>query len=604
MAAIDTTSESTHKFTYINTLVNEFYKFMGDIYIEHKLLVLKEQAAATATKTTTETTEPTKPTESNNSNKSFSEYFLFKLYYNYGIKRRMVNDHIALLYYAKNLKGYKTSNAITMLCRHMMLDLNIMRIISLGIPKAVKIDDFCKSYDIDKANVDTSFDSLQNLKYRVYKFSEGTMMTYNPTLQKYSSTITDTTDTASDSESVPVPLSVVSVLSAATLDDEEDNNDDTKKTNSTSNLSSEIQENFNKQFMYSTRKVVGTSSFCSLKTFFEMFEENNKIANTNLENIPAEIINDKVLVFNIEHPENRVISSQIRNFNTLCAVFEFKSDYTAGRQHYQIMKIDCSKLIEGEGDSELEILIREGFNELGKDMVSQIQVSSFKKQVQEYNVNLHLPEIIKSFEKLSDDGKIKTAISIQELSIERLESIVQNKPKDFQGYIIYGINGERTKITNAKYKVLRDLKGNKPIVIEQWNTKNLFYLYWRLVKENTIEQFLAEFDNPLGLNGPNTFIYTKLFNWFLSIVKNYAFSLFQRYHYTFVKRTVQKSDIPFSMKPMCGDLHKSYLENRTPISTTMVEKYIFDQPISKIFWRLFLDTNAAPNAANATPNTA
>ena len=55
MAAIDTTSDSTHKFTYVNTLVNEFYKFMGDIYIEHKLLVLKEQAAAT----TTETTEPT-----------------------------------------------------------------------------------------------------------------------------------------------------------------------------------------------------------------------------------------------------------------------------------------------------------------------------------------------------------------------------------------------------------------------------------------------------------------------------------------------------------------------------------------------------------------
>ena len=48
------------------------------------------------------------------------------------------------------------------------------------------------------------------------------------------------------------------------------------------------------------------------------------------------------------------------------------------------------------------------------------------------------------------------------------------------------------------------------------------------------------------------------------------------------------------MKPMCGDLHTEYLKNKVPISPTMVEKYIFDQPVSKIFWRIL---NSFSNAA-------
>ena len=59
---------------------------------------------------------------------------------------------------------------------------------------------------------------------------------------------------------------------------------------------------------------------------------------------------------------------------------------------------------------------------------------------------------IKSFEKLEEDGITKTIINFNELSFESINEIVQNKPKDFQGYIIYGLNGERTKFSNKKYK--------------------------------------------------------------------------------------------------------------------------------------------------------
>ena len=43
------------------------------------------------------------------------------------------------------------------------------------------------------------------------------------------------------------------------------------------------------------------------------------------------------------------------------------------------------------------------------------------------------------------------------------------------------------------------------------------------------------------------------------------------------------------MKPMCGDLHTEYMKNKVPISPTMVEQYIFSQPVNKMFWRIFVD---------------
>jgi hypothetical protein len=141
---------------------------------------------------------------------------------------------------------------------------------------------------------------------------------------------------------------------------------------------------------------------------------------------------------------------------------------------------------------------------------------------------------------------------------------------------------------NPKYKELRTLKGNKPIVIEQWNTKNLFYLYWRLVKLQMIPQFITEFDTTGGWS------YNQLFYWFATLARGYAINLFRVYHTSFVKKTMDKYNIPYSMKPMCGDLHTMYKTNKMPISQSMVENYIFQQSSGKMFWRLFAGNN--PNS--------
>ena len=68
-----------HKFTYINDLVDKFYKYMADSYItysinkadyDYKCLNFIEQ---------------TDVRQVNNANKSFIEYFLFDLFYNFAL---------------------------------------------------------------------------------------------------------------------------------------------------------------------------------------------------------------------------------------------------------------------------------------------------------------------------------------------------------------------------------------------------------------------------------------------------------------------------------------------------------------------------------------
>jgi len=387
------------------------------------------------------------------------------------------------------------------------------------------------------------------------------MMTYNPSLKKYNITIINTES-----------------------DDEDEDGDENKAYNNLDTLSNDLEKidldknieiQFNNQFMYSTRKVLGTGSFGSNKSFLDMFEENNKLYNTDLSIIPSDLIKDTVLVFNIEHPENNIISTIKRNTNTLCAVFKFKPENTSISEFTTIMSIEYLP-----DTPEYETLIYNGFKNLATNMVTQIQVSNYKKYLKDNNVNVnfYLPKIVKSFSNTNNE-----IIDIHTVNIEKLERIVNSKSKYFHGYILYGLNGERTKITNKKYKDLCELKGNKPIVIDQSNTKNLFYLYCRLLKQNNVINFLKEFD----VDNIGNVTYKQIFMWFYTLLHNYSINLFKIYHYSFVKKTFNKPDIPYSLKPLCGDLHKMYKSNSTPITNTIVEQYLFELPASKLFWRLF-----------------
>ena len=50
-------------------------------------------------------------------------------------------------------------------------------------------------------------------------------------------------------------------------------------------------------------------------------------------------------------------------------------------------------------------------------------------------------------------------------------------------------DGIRSKIRNEKFSQIRSLGGNLPRIPIETNQKNLFYNFWRLRKENKINEF-------------------------------------------------------------------------------------------------------------------
>ena len=145
---------SNSKPCFLAQQVDAFYAYMATVYLEYYQLkekpVLKVSKKIEVEPIMASVVEPNSEMEVETNDvvnaietieieesrvQTFAEYFLYKLYYNYGVKRRMVAPNLALLFYVKGLKGYDATDPITMLCRHMMLDTRNMRIISLGIPE-------------------------------------------------------------------------------------------------------------------------------------------------------------------------------------------------------------------------------------------------------------------------------------------------------------------------------------------------------------------------------------------------------------------------------------------------------------------------------------
>ena len=128
MATIQTTDNEINYSAFVEEMVNSFYSYMADIFIEYSQMEVKptitiDTTSKTKNKATKNKTQPTpvkiidinnvdditdivEQDDNNNmevKTQSFTDYFLFKLYYNYGVKRRMLNNtNIALLYYDKS----------------------------------------------------------------------------------------------------------------------------------------------------------------------------------------------------------------------------------------------------------------------------------------------------------------------------------------------------------------------------------------------------------------------------------------------------------------------------------------------------------------------
>ena len=139
-------------------------------------------------------------------------------------------------------------------------------------------------------------------------------------------------------------------------------------------------------------------------------------------------------------------------------------------------------------------------------------------------------------------------------SIEVLIEYVSKKNYEFQGLVLK--NGiHRTKIRNPNYNYARQLKGN---------TRNMKYLYYDLLKTGKMGEYLNFYPE-----------FTQLFNFFSSEFSEMAKNLHTNYMNYHVKKTVKDiKDIYFPFRPHTYNLHKLYLENRTPVTPQVISTYL------------------------------
>jgi hypothetical protein len=149
----------------------------------------------------------------------------------------------------------------------------------------------------------------------------------------------------------------------------------------------------------------------------------------------------------------------------------------------------------------------------------------------------------------------------------------------------------RGKIRNPKYSALLEIKGTHPITISQGNNRNLFKLFWSLHQRDlcgdgsATQQFLAAFDSPESSQTP--YAYAGLFNWYASLVSTLSYAIYSEYQTVFVRHNKTSAEIPFALKPPCCDLHKIYLQTRTPTSMQKVSEFVSKMPYFQIYWRIF-----------------
>jgi hypothetical protein len=317
-----------------------------------------------------------------------------------------------------------------------------------------------------------------------------------------------------------------------------------------------------RHFETSTRRKIGTSYFNNPgMSFKEMFDDNDKTAGFEWEKLPQEFKNSFCFVFNVEHKENRIVSPFINNVNTLVAAYRLVDIKTVREK---LNKAITDESIKDE--SVFKYVIRAGgyISEYKPSLFNSIMKNDFNLDLQ-FNVPKTINNVFTTLEEL----KVNTAELVSKLRKYDVGIVVRDR-----------FSGVRTKLRNSVYTELLELKGHHPMSLNENNNVHLFRLWWRLKKDKQIKKFLSVFETKDNE-------YEKLFRSYHDKMVAMTHNLFDTYQAVFVRKEMPANEIEYKFKPMCGDLHKAYMqEKRGRIKKDVIE-YINSCEWYKIYWRLF-----------------
>ena len=492
---------------------------------------------------------------------SFMDYMCYRLYGDFGLKRKFhrygnplneeecqemsskdlewikfmygerLNPHLLIqFFYDKSIPSYSKNKSITRLCRHMIFDMKTFSIVSLGVLKSLDETEF---YGNVKPSVT---EGVTHYQVVAEEFLEGTMVIYNEGMGAFNYH-TVTKDTVEEAQV--------------------DKAEQQQKRNRRS-----------KNFTVSTRRKIGTSFFNKPgKTFYEMFLDNNEKSGVDFTKVPKEELQTLAMVFNVEHEDNRIISPQTHNRNTLVGAYAFKPVSVNG----DIM-ITLQSQMTAETpitDEQLDTV----FSGLSHMAVTEFSVDYVKNVMKtKYDLDIRTPVVYEMIDNTQ----------------EGITSIVTTKLGELDEYspgvmVRDAYSSMRYKVRKEKYKELLDLKGHTPISIHDKNVENLFKCYWRIRSNGgfpAINKFLKVFDNEEKE-------YRKIFDDYKKQIHEFAHNLYIEYMSVFVDKKKHAREIPYLFAPLIGDLHTEYKATKKPTTKQRVVEYVNSMPAYKVYWRLF-----------------
>ena len=483
--------------------------------------------------------------------RSFMDYWSYRLYGDFGLKRRIFkygddldesatelekafyggSRHLLMqFFYDKSIPSYGKGKSISQLCRHLVFDINSMSIVSLGITKSIDVDVFKNDLKVgDKVDIE--------------EFLEGTMIIYNPRLALFNKEVQESEEVVEDK--------VV----------EED-------TDSAGNKEVVRRPRRKRHFQISTRRSMGTSYFNNPGfSFQDMWNDTNEVTKNDFSSLPLDTWKQYGLVFTLQHPENRIVSPDIEKRNVLVGAYKFR-DTEESVSKFNAIFSDIANL----GDNEVKTKFETEFLGMVEGMVEVVPVSVMKTQLQDANINVDIPKVLDNVE----------FVSKEDFDVKVSEFVEKCDQFDIGVILRHSGNGMRSKVRNTDYSELLELKGSGPITVSDKNKKQLFKVYWKLRqrKDKSIKKFLQIFDN-------DERVYTNIFDWYKNCIHDLTHKLFVEYLNAFVDKKKERAEIPFEFKPLCGELHKLYMDSREPTTKEKVIQFMNNLPFHQVYWRIF-----------------
>ena len=117
----------------------------------------------------------------------------------------------------------------------------------------------------------------------------------------------------------------------------------------------------------------------------------------------------------------------------------------------------------------------------------------------------------------------------------------ENLPYQLQGVVIWNNKGERTKIRNSNYEIIKHLKGNSP---------KLQYHYYYLRQTGNVGDYLKYYPE-----------HRSEFSIFRRELHKYTTQLYQNYIKCFIKKEKPLVEFPYQFKTHMFKIHELYLND-------------------------------------------